>query len=75
MVNTAFSQLNIASTLLGGASEQIADAAEYLEKAGDQLGSRELQALNDRAHEAIRKIEAQILQSKSARTCEAAGHE
>ncbi len=60
MVNVPFSQLSIAATLLNSASEQITDAAEYLERAGDKPGSRELYALGNRTQSAITKIEAKI---------------
>ena len=61
MVNIPYSQLSIAVTLLNGASEQIADAANYLDRAGDKAGSHELYALGGRTQSAIAKIEAKIL--------------
>ena len=63
MVNLAFSQLSIAATLLNGATEQIADAAEYLDRAGDQPSSHELRDLNAIAQKVIGRVEAKLLQT------------
>lgn len=60
MVNIPFSQLSIAVTLLNSASEQITDAAYFLECTGDKPGSRELYALGEQTQRAIKKIEFKI---------------
>ena len=73
MADTVCSQLYIAVALLSGASEQIADAAEYLERAGDQPGSQALNTLSGQAREAIGQIEAKIKAAKGA--CETGPHQ
>jgi hypothetical protein len=70
-VSVLSSQLSIAATLLSGASEQIADAAAYLERAGDQPGSQELHALNEKTLRAICKIEAKIQDAEATRRSQA----
>lgn len=62
MVNIPFSQLSIAVTLLNSASEQIIDAAHYLERAGDEPCSRELYALERQTQSLIVKIETRLRQ-------------